>query len=69
AAREALDHYEVCVTDDGPGFDPTNVMDDGENQVGIANVRERLMQVCRGTLILESVPGRGTTAKIRIPKG
>lgn len=69
AAREALDHYEVCVTDDGPGFDPTNVIDDGENHVGIANVRERLMQVCRGTLILESVPGRGTMAKIRIPKG
>ena len=69
AAREALDHYEVCVTDDGPGFDPTNVIDDGENHVGIANVRERLMQVCRGTLILESVQGRGTTAKIRIPKG
>lgn len=67
--REASDHYEVSVADDGPGFDSANVPGDGENHVGIANVRERLTQVCRGILTFESVPGRGTTAKIRIPKG
>ena len=66
--REAFDHYEVSVIDDGPGFDSTKLPGDGENHVGITNVRERLMQVCRGTLAFESVAGRGTMAKIRIPK-
>ena len=68
ATHEAPDHYEISVTDDGPGFDPASVGDDGEKHVGIANVRERLAQVCRGTLTIDAAKGGGTTAKIRIPK-
>lgn len=68
ATRETPNYYEISVTDDGPGFDPASVHDDGENHVGIANVRERLIQVCGGTLMFEPAPGGGTRAVIRIPK-
>ena len=66
--RELPDRYEVSVQDDGPGFDPARMPDDGKPHVGIENVRERLMQVCGGTLVIESAPGAGTTATIRLPK-
>ena len=68
ATREMPGHYEISVTDDGPGFDPESLHDDGESHVGIANVRERLMQVCGGTLTFEAAPGGGTKAIMRIPK-
>ncbi len=66
--RELPDRYEVSVRDDGPGFDPARLPDDGEVHVGIENVRERLAQVCGGTLVIDSAPGQGTTATIRLPK-
>ncbi|MBR1708641.1 MAG: histidine kinase [Clostridia bacterium] len=68
AALETLHHYEIIVVDDGPGFDPNIVPMDGRKHIGIANVRERLRQVCGGTLEFDSAPGRGTTACIMIPK-
>lgn len=68
ATRETPDSYEIAVTDDGPGFDPTRLPEDGRTHVGIANVRERLRQVVDGTLEYRSAPGEGTTAIIRIPK-
>lgn len=66
AARDCGDHYEVRVTDDGPGFDPDAVPDD-ETHVGLRNVRERLETVCGGSLTIESTQ-RGTTVTIRLPK-
>lgn len=69
ATRELPDRFEVVITDDGPGFDPSRLPGDGETHVGIANVRQRLAQVCGGSLEIRSVPGRGTTATIILPKG
>ncbi len=68
AARDAGDHYEVVIADDGPGFDPSELPDDGKPHVGIANVRERLANVCGGRLDIRSKPGEGTTATIILPK-
>ena len=68
AARELADRFEVSVTDDVPGFDPEGIQDDGHPHVGLQNVRERLMQVCEGTLRIESSPAHGTTATIVLPK-
>ena len=68
ATRETGEHYEITVTDDGPGFDPSSLLDDGRNRVGIRNVRERLQSVCGGRLQIVSAPGKGTTATIIIPK-
>ena len=68
ATRETPDGYEITVTDDGPGFDPDRLPEDGQMHVGIANVRERLRQTVDGSLEYRSAPGEGTTAIIRIPK-
>ena len=68
ATLETPDHYEIIVVDDGPGFDPNMVPADGEKHIGIANVRERLMQVSSGSVEFDSAPGKGTTARIMIPK-
>ena len=69
STREYSDRYEINVTDNGPGFDVTAVLDDGNSHIGIENVRSRLKAVCSGKLQINSVPGQGTTATIIIPKG
>lgn len=67
ATRETPEGYEVWVTDDGPGFDPSRPPEDGARHMGIANVRERLEQISGGTLEYVSGAG-GTTAILRIPR-
>ena len=68
ATRETAEGFEVSVTDDGPGFDPATLPEAEKGHVGLRNVRERLAQVCDGTLKVDSAPGRGTTATILLPK-
>lgn len=60
---------EICirVADDGAGFDTAAPMDKARSHVGIENVRNRLEQLCGGSLRVESTPGHGTVAEIRIP--
>lgn len=60
-------HYCVRVTDDGVGFD-TTVLQESSKHIGIRNIRGRLEAMCNGTLTINSTPGKGTTALIRIPK-
>ena len=67
-SRDAGDHYEVSVTDDGLGFDPAALSDDGTH-IGISNVRDRVEKMCSGALQIQSGTGKGTTATILIPKG
>ena len=59
---------EITVSDDGVGFDPEKKPEDGCGHAGIENVRMRLENQCGGGLDVESVPGRGTTVKIDIPR-
>ena len=66
--REYADHIEVTVSDDGVGYDPNATQDDGRTHIGIDNVRSRLGVMCAGTLDIESRPGSGTVATIRLPK-
>ena len=69
ATREYADRYEVVVTDDGPGFDPSKPpIDQTRPHIGIRNVRERLASLCGGTLRIDSVVGQGTVATIILPK-
>ncbi len=62
------DSFIVTVKDDGVGFDISAKKLDERSHIGIANVRSRLKEMCHGTLIITSVPGKGTTAVITIPK-
>ena len=69
ASREKEDCYEVTVTDDGTGFDPSREpQGDDKKHVGIRNVRERLERISGGELTIRSAPGKGTRAVIRLPK-
>ena len=68
STSETPARFAVSVTDDGPGFDTTVPPTDGKRHVGLRNVRERLEQVCGGSLEIQSSPGRGTTATIILPK-
>ena len=58
----------ISVMDDGAGFDPNEIRNDGKTHVGIENVRQRLMLQCGGTLSISSKKGSGTTVTIRLPQ-
>ena len=66
---EDEESYIVKVSDTGCGFDPAVPRNDGKSHVGIENVRQRLINMCGGTLTIESEIGAGTLATIIIPKG
>ena len=59
--------YVIRVDDDGVGFSEMK-KNDGKHHIGVANVTQRLELLCDGTLVLNSIPGIGTTAEIKIPK-
>jgi len=70
STKETINDFIVNVTDDsnlrfGAGFD-TNVNE--RIHTGIEKVRNRLLAMCQGTLDIQSKPGHGTTAIIKIPK-
>jgi sensor histidine kinase YesM len=67
STRETENCYEIEIRDTGAGFDMTS-QPDGHKHIGISNVRQRLAQLCGGTLTIESKIGEGTTAIIQIPK-
>lgn len=65
--REYPDRYELTVADDGPGFDPEALPEDGRPHIGLANVRERLRRVGAELRIACGAVG-GTLATITVPK-
>lgn len=68
ATKELKDEYEIRVVDDGVGYDPYEVQEDGRTHVGIDNVKNRLKSMCGGSLEITSIKGEGTEAVIRLPK-
>jgi sensor histidine kinase YesM len=66
---ESKESHIIKVFDTGCGFDPSKPKDDGKRHVGIENVRQRLFNMCGGSLSIESEVGKGTLATIIIPKG
>lgn len=65
--ERAEKEYIVTVSDNGVGFTPGILPDDGRRHIGVANVRKRLQAMCQGSLELDSMPGRGCVATIRVP--
>lgn len=65
AKREGRYIY-VSVHDNGKGFDPQKLPDDGRSHVGIMNTRNRLKLICDGKLNITSSREEGTTAMIII---
>lgn len=68
SSKETADEFIITVTDDGVGFDTAVKPDDGRIHVGIHNVQQRLRQQTGGDLRIDSIPGKGTTTVITIPK-
>ena len=66
--RELDDRYEICVADDGCGFDPAVLEQRDSVHVGLKNVQDRLARLCGGKLEIQSVPGKGTRVTIKLPK-
>lgn len=60
--------WYLQVEDNGAGFDPAKIKEDGRSHIGISNVRKRLEALCKGTLSIASTPGKGTCVTIAIPK-
>ena len=69
STKEDGENYIIQVSDTGCGFDPAVPKNDGKMHVGIENVRQRLSNMCDGSLKIESEVGVGTLATISIPKG
>ena len=65
---ETDDGFEVSIEDDGVGFEPDQISNDGRNHIGIDNVRRRLWELCQASLDIKSEPGNGTCVKIVVPK-
>lgn len=70
STRETDDAYEVIVADDGVGFDTSAPVpqDDGRSHVGMENIKRRLKEMCDAEVVIESEVGKGTTARVIIPK-
>lgn len=64
--READAHW-VTIEDNGAGFDPKQDGLSEETHIGMKNVKNRVEQMCGGTMILRSTIGEGTSVTIRIP--
>ncbi|MCO7137072.1 histidine kinase [[Clostridium] leptum] len=60
--------FVITVTDDGVGFDPSVPSNGDRPHIGLQNVKYRLKSMCRGSLEIDSILGKGTTITITIPK-
>lgn len=67
-SKDALDHYEVGIIDDGVGFDMTQPLDDKRRHIGLSNTKARLSAMCNATVDIQSEIGVGTTVIIKLPK-
>ena len=57
---------EIEIRDEGPGFEVDEIASAGGEHVGILGMHERATLIGAG-LELDSVPGRGTTVRLRVP--
>lgn len=68
STKELEECYEIVITDDGVGFEPGKLQDDGKSHIGIENVRNRLWKMSHAKLEISSELGKGSKAVIKIPK-
>jgi len=66
---ESEAEYIITVVDDGVGFDAESLNDNSRNFTGIENIKNCVVTMCSGTLVISSKPGIGTRVNISIPKG
>ena len=59
--------FRITVEDNGAGFDLEQLKDMEGTHIGLQNVRERVEQMCHGTMTVESEIGVGTKVTLLIP--
>lgn len=57
----------IIISDDGEGFDPNFVFNDGKEHIGIKNANERLKNTVKTEMQINSIIGVGTEVIIVIP--
>ncbi len=64
---EQIDHHvQICIEDDGKGFDPAMPAEPARQHYGLAIMRERAQSI-GGDLHVDSQPGRGTRIMLDVP--
>lgn len=66
ASREG-DNYEIIVWDNGTGFQNGSAHVSDPLHIDVKNVRERIVNMCGGTMVMETFPTDGTIVTIKIP--
>ncbi len=61
-----LNDITMIVEDDGQGFDMAVVKEKGDGCLGLVGMEERV-NLLGGSFVVESIPGEGTTIRVRIP--
>lgn len=61
------DAYRIMIDDNGIGFDMAQELSAERPHIGLQNVRERVEQMCHGTMTVKSEIGAGTCITLRIP--
>lgn len=64
--REEGEHV-IVIRDNGRGFDTGDLSQKEPGHIGLRNVRDRVEELCGGTLQIKSRINEGTTVTIRIP--
>ena len=59
--------HVIVVEDNGNGFDSAALEKDNSHHVGIRNTKDRITAMCKGTMSIESAPGKGTKVTVIIP--
>jgi len=59
--------HQITIQDNGAGFDTKEQASAGGTHVGLRNVKDRIEQMCAGTMVLRSEIGKGTSITLRIP--
>lgn len=67
STKRKSDYIEICIQDNGVGFNQEEKKEDGCSHIGIDNVKNRLKKMCNGELEVKSEIGVGTTVIMRIP--
>ncbi len=60
-------NYIIVISDDGLGFDESDI-DPNREHVGLKNLKRRIKEQVNGKLEVTSIKGVGTTVKIYVPK-
>ena len=63
------DAHRITVQDNGVGFEPEKTASGEGTHVGIRNVKDRVEQMCGGSMLLQSELGKGTSVTLLIPDG